>query len=304
MLRAIREIQPKWIVGENVLGILNWNEGLVFEQVQAEMESEGYEVQTYVLPACGVGAIHRRNRVFFVGHRYDAQDPMQHGRACDERESQSDIRGQRDSGAGNNERVSSNDEKAWSDSNTKYDGRSSSKGGGGDAASGGRTKKGQECPEQPEGICEPGQLDSIPSPDTERNRPGHPDTGADSGQAKEVRGPGPGDVPSSLCSNGAAADPGRVLPQGRGKSPDREETERYISAFRPRSDGRAWENFPTQPPVCGRNDGISERLDGITFLKWRRESIKGYGNAVVPQLIMQIFKAIELCQEEELSLKN
>ena len=32
MLRAIREIQPTWIVGENVLGLLNWNEGLVFEE--------------------------------------------------------------------------------------------------------------------------------------------------------------------------------------------------------------------------------------------------------------------------------
>ena len=34
-------------------------------------------------------------------------------------------------------------------------------------------------------------------------------------------------------------------------------------------------------------------LDGITFSKWRNESIKGYGNAVVPQVVYQIFKAIE-----------
>ena len=66
MLRAIREISPRWVVGENVLGIVNWNGGMVFEQVCADMEAEGYEVQPYVLPACGVGAPHQRNRVWFV----------------------------------------------------------------------------------------------------------------------------------------------------------------------------------------------------------------------------------------------
>lgn len=54
-----------------------------------------------------------------------------------------------------------------------------------------------------------------------------------------------------------------------------------------------WENFPTQPPVRGRNDGLSEYLDGITFSKWRNESIKAYGNAIVPQVAYQVFKAIE-----------
>jgi DNA (cytosine-5)-methyltransferase 1 len=34
-------------------------------------------------------------------------------------------------------------------------------------------------------------------------------------------------------------------------------------------------------------------LDGITFPKWRNESIKAGGNAVVPQVVHQIFKAIE-----------
>jgi DNA (cytosine-5)-methyltransferase 1 len=54
-----------------------------------------------------------------------------------------------------------------------------------------------------------------------------------------------------------------------------------------------WQNFPTQSPICSRNDGISSRLDGITFSKWRNESIKAAGNAIVPQVVYQIFKAIE-----------
>jgi DNA (cytosine-5)-methyltransferase 1 len=68
MLRAIREIKPRWIVGENVLGLVGWNDGLVFEEVQTDLEAEGYEVQPYVLPAVSVDAPHRRDRVWFVAY--------------------------------------------------------------------------------------------------------------------------------------------------------------------------------------------------------------------------------------------
>ncbi len=54
-----------------------------------------------------------------------------------------------------------------------------------------------------------------------------------------------------------------------------------------------WENFPTQSPIRGGDDGLPKELDGITFPKWRIESIKAYGNAIVPQVALQIFKAIE-----------
>ena len=53
-----------------------------------------------------------------------------------------------------------------------------------------------------------------------------------------------------------------------------------------------WNNFPTQSPVCGGDDGIPTELDGITFSKWRAESIKGYGNAIVPQIAYQLFQII------------
>jgi DNA (cytosine-5)-methyltransferase 1 len=58
-----------------------------------------------------------------------------------------------------------------------------------------------------------------------------------------------------------------------------------------------WENFPTQSPVCGGDDGISTELDGITFSKWRAESIKGYGNAIVPQIAYQLFEIIQELNE-------
>ena len=53
-----------------------------------------------------------------------------------------------------------------------------------------------------------------------------------------------------------------------------------------------WQDFPTQPPVCSRNDGLSPELSGITVSKHRTESIKAYGNAIVPQIAYEIFKAI------------
>jgi DNA (cytosine-5)-methyltransferase 1 len=68
MLRAIREIQPCWVVGENVPGIINWSGGLVFHEVQTDLETEGYEVFPVVLPACSVNAPHRRDRTWFIAH--------------------------------------------------------------------------------------------------------------------------------------------------------------------------------------------------------------------------------------------
>jgi DNA (cytosine-5)-methyltransferase 1 len=58
-----------------------------------------------------------------------------------------------------------------------------------------------------------------------------------------------------------------------------------------------WRNFPSQSPVCGGDDGISTQLDGITFSKWRAESIKGYGNAIVPQIAYQLFEIIQELNE-------
>jgi DNA (cytosine-5)-methyltransferase 1 len=53
-----------------------------------------------------------------------------------------------------------------------------------------------------------------------------------------------------------------------------------------------WSNFPTQSPICSGDDGLPDKLDGITFPKWRAESIKGYGNAIVPQVAYEIFKQL------------
>jgi len=73
MFRVIREIQPRWIVGENVRGLINWNGGMVFDEVQSDLESAGYEVQPFLLPAAGCNAPHERYRIWFVAHAIGKQ---------------------------------------------------------------------------------------------------------------------------------------------------------------------------------------------------------------------------------------
>ena len=72
MLRVIQEFHPRWIIGENVGGFVTWSGGLVLEQVHADLESEGYEVQAFIIPAVSLNAPHRRDRIWIVAH-----DPSQ-----------------------------------------------------------------------------------------------------------------------------------------------------------------------------------------------------------------------------------
>ena len=68
MLRAIVEIQPYWVVGENVPGIINWSKGMVFDKVQTNLEAKGYKIIPVLLPACSVGAWHKRERTWFIAY--------------------------------------------------------------------------------------------------------------------------------------------------------------------------------------------------------------------------------------------
>ena len=64
MLRVIRELRPTWVLGENVPGIIN----LALDTVLADLENEGYAVQPFIIPACGVDAPHRRERVAILAY--------------------------------------------------------------------------------------------------------------------------------------------------------------------------------------------------------------------------------------------
>lgn len=76
MLRVIREICPVWVIGENVPGIIN----LALDTVLSDLESEGYEAQPFVIPACGVDAPHKRERVCILAHAINGSGVMRRHR--------------------------------------------------------------------------------------------------------------------------------------------------------------------------------------------------------------------------------
>ena len=68
MFRIIKEVKPTFVIAENVRGIINIQDGMVFETVCSDLEAEGFEVQSFVIPAAGVNAPHKRERVWIVGY--------------------------------------------------------------------------------------------------------------------------------------------------------------------------------------------------------------------------------------------
>jgi DNA (cytosine-5)-methyltransferase 1 len=68
MLRVIRETKPRWVIGENVEGIVNINEGMVLRQVLADLENEGFKSQCIIIPASGIGAWHQRKRIWIIAN--------------------------------------------------------------------------------------------------------------------------------------------------------------------------------------------------------------------------------------------
>lgn len=226
MLRAIQQIKPRWIVGENVSGIINWNDGLVFDEVQTQLEAEGYEVQAYVLPAVSVNAPHRRDRVWFIAH---------------------------------------------SDNSGYSSGRSQV--------------------EEKDGIQEIGR-EAMGCGEFDGTRPN--ECGREAKIWIEFAGYGDG---RNVTNSGNEQLQGGQLNGSIGSKGQIETDGRQFSG----SVCSKWEQFPTQSPICSGNDGLPDRLAGITVSKHRGESIKAYGNAIVPQVIHQIFKAI---QQYESTINN
>ena len=73
--RVVREFMPTWCIFENVKGLLTLEQGVEFENLLLELEDIGYETETYIIPACGVDAPHRRDRVWIVAHNGYANAP-------------------------------------------------------------------------------------------------------------------------------------------------------------------------------------------------------------------------------------
>lgn len=234
MLRAIREIEPKYIVGENVSGIVNWSRGLVFDEVHSDLEAEGYEVTAVLLPACGKDAPHKRERVWFVAH----SSSVRRNNWCDNREErhfQGNINGD---------------------------------------ASKDKSKRGKrECRS-----CETREIRSFTN------------TKGESSRRELQQRQNEGEFRGCNCSINEDWHASNSECFGSSREKHGKKGSRFNSQ---KNKANGWKNFPTESAICSGNDGISSRLDGITFSKWRNESIKAYGNAIVPQVAYEIFKVIE-----------
>lgn len=220
MLRAVREIQPTWVVAENVNGIRTmvepcsevkvgrsdniFEESYIYreeykftiERICEDFEREGYSVQPIIIPACAVGAPHRRDRIWIIAHT-------------------------------SNTRV----EEMWQN---RQDGVFSVE----------ATSCTNDCRSRQ--VYE--EVQSKKSDGAKFNR-----IGSKRHAAKKVR-----------------------------------------KRFRGGCD--AFKGFPkSQPTICRGDDGLPFNVDHLTISerRWRKESIKAYGNAWVPQIAFEIFKAIE-----------
>ena len=66
MLRVIKEVQPRWIIGENVSNLVNISDGQILQGIHNDLEACGFEVQTFNISASSQGAWHKRSRVWIV----------------------------------------------------------------------------------------------------------------------------------------------------------------------------------------------------------------------------------------------
>jgi len=311
MLRAIREIKPTWVVGENVFGITNWYGGVVFEEVQADLEAEGYEVQPYVLPACAVNAPHRRDRVWFVAHSLYSRNgqPREGNRQYEQginikkqgggSQHSEQFNQYGDNGSSSNTidtrtniRLRTNGNGEEKDERRAEQSQSELRENGGSSpdTEGLRVNRTQEhendCRQGGKrGRCNVNNACKIQGWDNAPDTEGNSGTGQlNQGQWKgQFRGCD-SQIIADTCNKGLERGEINRSIGGIGTERDKQ----FARCFRPN-----WQNFPTVSPLCGGDDGLPDNLVGITFPKWRNESIKAMGNAIVPQVALQIFKAIE-----------
>jgi len=68
MLRIIEEVGPSWVIGENVAGLKSMENGRTLDRILTDLEDIGFDTETFLIPACSVGAWHRRDRIWIVSH--------------------------------------------------------------------------------------------------------------------------------------------------------------------------------------------------------------------------------------------
>lgn len=317
MLRCIEQVRPRWFVGENVAGITTMafpgedvkvgeqtdlfgacdevyekHERYVLDEICQSLERAGYSVQPMLIPACAVGAPHRRDRVFIVAHRL-TEDSLHSGLMGREHDEQGCERNIGDAGARGAERVCGEPM-------------------AGTIADTDRSNDGTRRPEEPTSTMREERLSerdaiqqSIITAGLRSRVEGHTSY-TTSQRRREIYE----QVQSKLADGAEPFGNGMERTsadtegeQGNGLRFEQRESCKPQSCQFEGGDCQnsdllpenRWRTFPSVSPVYRGNDGLTFPVDHLTipFGEWKRESLKAYGNAIVPQVMYEIFRCID-----------
>lgn len=290
MLRVIREVRPSWVIGENVIGIASMvlpgtvtqveeqatlqNENhqiieiqeqrFVIDRICEDLEQAGYSVQPIVIPACSIGAPHKRDRVWFIAR-------------LNENESAPDTTCFRfDNGSGD-----------WQGGQIPSD------------LHGDATQDQSQWQGRQRGVSS--TCETVGSASDTDSHGCHPRWGdCDQSQESSSERNGVQCNAERPCQEWTAADTSSIG-QERRVNKDRPESAIHLrpAGLCPRSsttEGHIvdWSQFPTQPPIYPGDDGVPRWVAGrsISNAKWRTEAVKASGNAIVPQVAYEILRHI------------
>lgn len=382
MYKIILHFKPKWVIAENVRGLLSIEGGMVFNKVIIDLENAGYEVQAFSIPAVGKDAPHKRDRIWIIANRSSKGRPKNSKRDKTGRKDKGEheciyVSGdapncnatQRESKIGGVRRrsvkccskktfkdteccrcVHGEDDKErtgireFGDISTgSTDGVCISKRDTTDTKNiGCRGRNCKKCKGKRRDVLQGKQEGGTLGGEVKRccGKRDASDTnitglqGSEFGNTYEreeetthgstsklcevqitadskskqsrckseqsnISGQGQGEPGGSYSETITDTDNGR-LQVGDAKSEWEgtcETTERYNSI-------PDWRSFPVESPVCDRNDGLPDRLVGITFSKWRIECLKMMGNSIVPQVALELFKAINAVEQDPDTVMN
>ena len=340
MHRAIREINPTWVIGENVTGITTMVESsqttymgrtsdlfephdlyreesrFTLERICQDLEAEGYEVQPIIIPACAVGAPHRRDRIWIIAHRTDPgaetmqqggqdgvlpnghaahTDSHRHGERTDKQECIARSCGETNPRQGSENRAAPNANELGDFPHQESAG-----------VEGSRSVRLPKQGERSEKTEWADGLPGVPRAPADTQCGGgneiHPQVQPKQPNGEKPHGIGGERIDTDTSGNGLQGEhhhhdekaQGAVHEMGR-------DAARFHNPIA-RGANRGFEGFPSVEPTIRRgNDGLSIWLDNlsVSFGKWRQQSIKAYGNAWVPQVAFEIFRAIETISKQQ-----
>ena len=258
MLRVIRELQPKYVIGENVAGLLSMENGETLKTILSDLENEGYNNEVFLIPACAKGAWHRRDRLWIISYVSNTDSSRYIHRESEEQPTERGSKSSNQSTTGN-----THEDVPSSSSNTE----NNRCGGGKDK---GLPVQGREFLSREQ---EGGTMGSeVEGCGRESDAP-YTDSRGQSGQGK---------LKQSIST--AKDEKGEAIRSVYGCGQEQWSTQSSMGGM---ADGvstwmdRYWDNEPEGVPRVAK--GVKDRV----------HRLKGLGNAIVPQVAYELFKTIQ-----------